>query len=206
VQATRALVVIAAALGASVTVVGAVSWMWSRHLRRASATREFVQIEDVPASQWAIVPGARVRADGRPSSVLAERLAGALALLETGRARRVLVSGNNRSAPHGEVDVMVRWMAEAGVVEPVLVRDDHGYRTLDTMRHAAREHGIVDAVVCTQAFHLPRSLYLADAAGIDAVGLASGPHPQLASAHDATREQLAHVRALIDVELLGRAR
>ena len=59
--------------------------------------------------------------------------------------------------------------------------------------------------VFTQAFHLPRSLYLADAAGIDAMGLACDARAYANATRDALREHVASVRALVDVELLGRA-
>lgn len=175
-------------------------------MRQLARSRTSEDVDGLPAREWAIVPGARVRDDGTPSDALEDRLAGALALLDAGRVERVLVSGNNHSAPRGEVDVMVDWMGAQGVYAPVLVRDDHGYRTVDTMRHAASELGITSAIVCTQAFHLPRSIYLAQAAGIDAHGLATHSHPEAAGGHDAVREHAAQIRALVDVELLGRAR
>lgn len=194
-----------ALLGASVGVLGGASFVWSWRLRRAAASRTWAGIDEIPHAPWVIVPGARVREDGRPSMALGDRLAGARALLEAGVVERVLVSGNNRTTPHGEVDVMVAWMNEAGVVAPVLARDDHGDRTVDTMRNASREQGITRAIVCTQAFHLPRSLYLAEAAGIDALGLATDGRAYAQATRDAVREHVASMRALVDVELLGRA-
>ncbi|HWB74467.1 MAG TPA: ElyC/SanA/YdcF family protein, partial [Nannocystaceae bacterium] len=194
-----------AVLGASMGVLGGVGLVWSWRLRQAAADRTWENITEIPHAPWVIVPGARVRDDGRPSNALADRLAGALALLDAGIVERVLVSGNNRTTPHGEVDVMVAWMKAAGVVAPVLARDDHGDRTVDTMRNASRAYGITRAIVCTQAFHLPRSLYLADAAGIDALGLTTDSGAYAHATRDALREQVASMRALVDVELLGRA-
>ncbi len=192
-------------IGASLGTLGGATFVWSWQLRRAAAARTFTRTEDVPPRAWAIVPGAHVRADGQPSVPLADRLAGALALLVAGRVERVLLSGNNRTLPQHEVDVMAAWMANAGVAASVLARDDHGDRTIDTMRNARREHGIAAAIVCTQAFHMPRSLYLARAAGIDAVGLATDTHAYANATRDVMREHLARTKALIDVALLGRA-
>src|SRR5687768_11797257 len=175
-------------------------------MRELAPTRMAHDPDQLPECEWAIVPGARVRDDGTPSDALQDRLVGALALLDAGRVERVLVSGNNHSTPRGEVDVMVEWMGAQGVYDPVLVRDDRGFRTVDTMRHAAGELGISSAIICTQAFHLPRSIYLARAAGIDAHGLATHSHPEASGGHDAVREHVAQARALVDVELLGRAR
>ena len=192
-------------LGASLGTLGGATFVWSWQLRRAAKARTYVRVEDVPACTWAIVPGAHVRADGEPSVPLGDRLAGALALLEAQRVERVLLSGNNRTVPQHEVDVMFAWMLAAGVSATVLARDDHGDRTIDTMRNARREHGISTAIVCTQAFHMPRSLYLARAAGIDAVGLATDTHDYANATRDVVREHLARTKALIDVALLGKA-
>jgi SanA protein len=194
-----------ALVGTSVGVLGGGSFVWSWRLRRSASTRTFTDPRRMPHMPWALVLGARVGDDGAPTAVLGDRLAGALALYEAGVVDRVLVSGNNRTTPHGEVDVMVAWMKAAGVVAPTLARDDQGDRTVDTMRNAIREHGVTEAIVCTQAFHLPRALYLAEAAGIDAIGFATDARVYANARRDAMREHVASVRALIDVELLGRA-
>ena len=57
--------------------------------------------------------------------------------------------------------------------------------------------GVSSAVVATQTFHLPRSLFIARAAGIDAVGYRADNVHLLA--RNEVRESLARVKAVWDV-------
>ena len=123
--------------------------------------------DQVPPRVWAIVPGAAVHDDGTPSPALVDRLDAARALFAAGRVQRIYVSGDGRDHEDG---VMARWLADHGVPDAAIVRDPVGYRTRTTMTDAYA-FGIRDAIVCTQAFHLPRSVLWARHVGIDAVGL-----------------------------------
>lgn len=156
----------------------------------------------VPRRAVAIVPGASVRSDGTPSGALEARLQAALALYRAGRVGRVLVSGIGDQRWYDEVSAMARWFDARGVPARDVFLDRHGRRTLDTMQRAAEVYRVADAVVCTQRYHLPRALFLADRAGIDAVGLAAGSYGAVVPARDRVREFFARIRAVLDVYLL----
>jgi len=128
----------------------------------------FTAATDVPRHAYAIVPGAMVRRGGVPSEALVDRLEAARALYATGRVDAIFVSGDARD--HDEDGVMNRWLVEHGVPAGKIIRDGFGYRTRTTMEDAQRI-GITDAVICTQEFHLPRSIAWARHLGITAVGL-----------------------------------
>ena len=62
--------------------------------------------------------------------------------------------------------------------------------------------GVRDAVVVTQGFHMPRALYLADAAGIEATGLTADLHQWgYQGRKSEVREVLSRVKAIADVTL-----
>jgi len=169
------------------------------------AARPFLhQVALEVSAPVAIVPGASVHRDGTPSPQLADRLSAALSLVRAGRVQQVLVSGA-RNGAYDEAGSMHRWLTQRGV-PPSAVLDDHaGFRTLDTMERAAHVFAVRRAVVCTQAFHLPRAVFLARRAGIDAVGLAAeGESPGGSSIGDKVRESLAQLMAVIDSYVLGR--
>jgi SanA protein len=171
-----------------------------REIGRASDGCVFEKVDEVPRRAWAIVPGAFVFKDGTPCDVLADRLAAGLLLVQAGVVERVLVSGGP-----DEVGGMHRWLRERGVVD--VVEDPGGLRTWLTMTRAVAEFEIDAAVVCTQRFHLPRSLYLARAAGIDAVGLVADLRAYRGSRYNSSRERIARMRAWLDVSWArGRAR
>jgi SanA protein len=94
---------------------------------------------------------------------------GALALYRSGRARAILVSGVE-TATDPEISNMRRWLEDRGVPTRDIVSDSFGTRTRDTMYRAMSVFSVRRAIVCTEALHMPRTLYLAEQNGIDAVG------------------------------------
>jgi SanA protein len=129
----------------------------------------FSSLASVPARSVAIVPGASV-AGGRPLTSLHDRLEAALALYREGRVKAILVSGNDTAASP-EVTVMRDWLRARDVPPSDVWIDDGGARTRETMLRAAAVYDVKDAVVCTQRLYLPRAVFLARLAGIDAVGV-----------------------------------
>jgi SanA protein len=130
----------------------------------------YTKLTSVPSRTVAIVPGARVYL-GQPLSILENRLGAALALYQSGRVKAILVSGNNTDESP-EVRVMQEWLHERGVPLDDIRADSGGVRTRETMVRASSVFNVNDAVVCTETLSMPRSLFLAQQAGIDAVGLA----------------------------------
>jgi SanA protein len=187
------------AVGASVGLVSATlsANAWIRHQARPFLYTDLSQV----AAPIAIVPGASVRRDGTPSHQLEDRLATALALLRARRVDRILVSGA-RNGAYDEAGPMRRWLIQRGA-HPSMVLDDHaGFRTLDTMERAARAYSINRAVVCTQSYHLPRAVFLARRAGIDAVGLSVDTGTSGGSVENSLRESLAGLMAVVDSYVL----
>jgi SanA protein len=127
----------------------------------------------VPARAVVIVPGTTVLGLV-PGRTLTERLRGAVDLYRSGKGRVILVSGN-REDGYDELAAMHGWLLQHGVRDADIVDDPAGFRTLDTMERAARVFKVKGAIICTQGVHMPRALYLARAAGIDAVGLVANP-------------------------------
>jgi SanA protein len=156
----------AALFGCSVFAVGANLWV-----TKYSEPYLFENVRDIPSRHTAIVLGARVHPDGRPSATLADRLHAAIDLYRAGKVRKILVSGDHSAPEYNEVEAMWKWLDERGIPIEDVFLDHAGLRTLDTMERARKVFLVKDAVVCTQEFHLPRSVFLARRAGIDAVGL-----------------------------------
>lgn len=170
---------------------------------RSTRGRLYHDVDSVPSRSVAIVPGARVWADGRPSHPLVDRLETAWRLYTLGKVHRILVSGDHGRADYDEANAMRRYLVARGVPSDDVVLDHAGFRTLDTMDRAANVFGVTGAVVVTQGFHLPRSVYLARHAGIDAVGLEATPREYGGRLSDTVREPIAVARAVLDAAVLG---
>lgn len=171
-------------------------------VRREVAPFLYDQPGLVPPREVAIVLGASVYRSGKPSPVVEARLAAALALVKGKQARSILVSGDHRPDEYDEVQAMKRWLLRAGIPAELVRVDREGLRTFDSMERAARVFAVRSAVVCTQSYHLPRAVFLARRAGIDAIGLRTGGSLADTGLRDLLRESLATIRALLDAQLL----
>ena len=132
-----------------------------------------VPMSGAPQAPVALVFGAGLAPGGVPSEVLAQRLDTAMALWKAGRVQSVLVSGDNSDRFHDETRAMRRYMLERGLPEQAVLGDDSGLSTYDSCVRAATVFQVRKALLVTQAFHLPRALYIANSVGMDAWGVAA---------------------------------
>lgn len=159
-------------------------------------------VAEVPHAEVAIVPGALVEPDGDMSSMLAARVKQASVLWHAGKVEKILVSGDHGTWKYDEPDTMRKALVRDGVTPRDIFEDHAGFDTWATMVRAKSIFGVRDAVVVTQGFHMPRALYLADAAGIDATGLTADLHHWgYQGRKSSVREVLSRVKAVADVTL-----
>ncbi len=169
-----------------------------------SATRGRVTtLAAAPRQATVIVPGNRVYRDGTPSPELEQRLLTALALYRQGCARNIVVSGLTNGA-YDEPRGMADWLVARGVPASDVVLDPGGHRTASTVADAVAR-GVRSATFVTQHYHLPRALYLAEAAGMEAVGVASrrGSSSIISLLITYTREVLARAESTLEVAWRG---
>lgn len=133
-------------------------------------TRTF-DAQDVPFERVAIVFGAGLWRDGRPTPVLRDRVATAADLYFAGKVEAILMSGDNSSQFYDEPGAMRAYALELGVPEHAIAVDYAGNRTYDTCYRARHIFGVRQATLITQGFHLPRAIYTCNALGISAVGV-----------------------------------
>lgn len=128
-------------------------------------------IEFAPKMPVAIVFGAGLNRDGRPSPVLRDRISTAADLYFTGKVQKLLMSGDNRFLEYNEPGAMQAYAVELGVPESAIILDFAGRRTYDTCYRALHIFGVKDALVVTQAYHLPRVLATCQGLGVNAIGV-----------------------------------
>ena len=158
---TRLLLCLAAAVA---VVLAPTGWLWLASAAHMSGSTAPV----------VIVFGAQLTPDGTaPKPFLKGRLDAAVRVVRSGRAKVVLVSGDEHGMSGNEVAAMSRYLESAGIPAQHIVRDGAGLDTYDTCRRAHDVFGVRKALLASQEFHLHRAVTLCRSLGIDADGLAA---------------------------------
>lgn len=161
-------------------------------------TQEIYTIDEVPEEQVAIVYGAAVR-NGRLTTILRDRMDTAIALYEVGKVQQIIVSGSYNNAYYNEPEAMMAYAIQQGIPAEDIYPDYGGWRTYDTCYRAKHTFGVDQAILVTQAFHLPRAIFTCRALGIEAVGVTADVRTYRGEDWYAVREFGATLQALVDV-------
>ena len=118
-----------------------------------------------------LVPGAGLNSSGGPSAPLRDRLDAAIELYRLGKVQKLLLSGDNTAITYNEPGAMQSYALDQGIPDEDLVLDYAGRRTYDSCYRAHHIFGLDELIVVTQAYHLPRALFLCENSDLDAVGV-----------------------------------
>jgi SanA protein len=158
---------------------------------------------DVPLRRVAIVFGAGLTHSGATTPVLTDRVTTAADLYFSGKVEKLLMSGDNRFVDYNEPEAMRQKALALGVPEEAIILDYAGRRSYDTCYRARAIFKVDQAILVTQAFHMPRVLYLCNRLGVDSIGVQSDLRKYRKSAllYWNLRELLATVAAFWDVNI-----
>ncbi|MGW3601690.1 SanA/YdcF family protein [Micromonospora sp. NPDC005161] len=191
------------ALGLAALLLASLPWLWTTISARGHVYDE----ADAPAADVVIVLGTAVAADRtRPGDRLAGRLETAAELVNSGRARVVLVSGDGGGTSGDEPAVMTSYLTELGVDPRRVVADPFGLDTYDSCARAREVYGVERALIVTQSYHVSRAVTLCRHLGLDVDGVTArctGCGPALL-VEKSVRDYFASGKAAWDAAL-GRA-
>ena len=128
----------------------------------------YADVASAPATPVALILGAEVYADGRPSPALANRLDVGIDLLRMGRVRALLMSGGNGTF---EVGAMRAYAIARGVTSDAILLDASGERTFASCLQARDAFAARRLTVVSQELHMARAVYTCRRLGIDADGV-----------------------------------
>ena len=130
------------------------------------------------------------------------RMDAAAKLYREGKVRHLLVSGDNHRKEYDEPTAMRDALMERGIPQEAITLDYAGFRTLDSVVRARSVFGLQSVTIVTDRFHQPRSLFLAKAHGLQAVGYCSRDVPFKWAKKTLAREVVSRVKACLDVYVL----
>lgn len=149
------------------------------------------QLEDVDCI---LVLGCQVKSDGVPSDMLHDRLRRGVELYNMGAAPKLLMSGDHGRTEYNEVGAMKHFALEAGIASEDIFMDHAGFSTYESVCRAKEIFQVKKVIIVTQKYHLYRAVYIAQALGLDAYGVASDYRSYTGQAGYDLRETLARVK------------
>ena len=120
-----------------------------------------------------VVLGAAMMSPGLPGPALRRRLEHGVAVFFARNAGHLLVSGGLVGPPPAEARMMRDLAIARGVPDSRIIVEDMARNTFENAVYAGRiirERGWLRVVVVTDAFHLPRALYVFRRIGLQVMG------------------------------------
>jgi vancomycin permeability regulator SanA len=132
---------------------------------------------NIPENHVALVLGAGLNRQGRPSAMLYDRIAAAVDLYKSGKVDKLLMSGDNGDLDYNEVEPMRRTAIDLGVDPQDIVLDYAGFNTWDSCYRARDIFSLAQVTIVTQRFHLPRAIHTCSRLGVEAIGVVADRQP-----------------------------
>ncbi|MGB8705622.1 MAG: ElyC/SanA/YdcF family protein [Gillisia sp.] len=174
-------------------------WGLSYYIKSSTAELVYHKLGEVTPVNTIIVLGASVHSDGQLSPILQDRVDTALKLYRNGKGKNFLLSGDHREDTYDEVNAMRNYLIEKNVPEEDIFTDPAGIDTYDSMFRSSKIYNVSNAVVVTQAFHLPRALYIAKHLGLNYVGFPAFSAQYKTEPNLLRREKLANIKAIYEL-------
>jgi SanA protein len=162
-------------------------------------TKPYIYNDATEASQAevALIPGAAIFPDGTLSSIFIDRVDMAIKLYKAKKVSKILVSGDNSTVSHNEVNPVRLYLLSKGILDQDIFLDHAGFDTYSTMYRARDIFGVSSVLITTQSFHLPRAVFIARRFGMKAYGVNADMGHILFRNY--VREVLADEKAVLDL-------
>ena len=188
---TALLLVMALGILGLALILGINGWVKGSVSDKILSEEDAAQLTDVDCI---IVLGCQVRDDGTPSHMLEDRLRRSVSLYDLGAAPKILMSGDHGTRGYDEVDTMKHYAVDAGIPSADVFMDHAGFSTYETMYRAKEVFCARKVIIVTQEYHLYRSVYIAEALGLEAYGVACDYRSYYGQWSRDLREVLARVK------------
>ena len=166
---------------------------WVRH-KVADRILTEAEAAELQGVDCVVVLGCFVHENGAPSHMLEDRLKRGVALYELGAAPKLLMSGDHGTEGYDEVDAMKHYAVDRGIPSEDVFMDHAGFSTYETMYRAKEVFAAEKIIIVTQEYHLYRSLYIAEALGLEAYGVDADYRQYVGQVKRDAREILARVK------------
>ncbi|PLK43556.1 vancomycin high temperature exclusion protein [Emticicia sp. TH156] len=166
-------------------------------IKETARGRLYSDINSIPYTRVGLLlgTGKYTKRSGELNAYYIRRIKAATSLMEAGKIKYLVISGDNSRKDYNEPEMMREDLVKAGVDSTRIYLDYAGFRTFDSMVRLKKIFGQDSVTIISQLFHNERAIYIASKEGIIANGF---------NAEDAVvegvmaREKLARVKVFVD--------
>lgn len=163
--------------------------------------RTFTQVDDLPARHYGVLLGTTPMSRyGCTNEFFTHRINATVELFNAGKINMLIISGDSCSLDGCNESLVMRdSLVLRGIPSSAILLDGTGFSTVNSAFNVARDYGVNDCIVISQAFHNERFIYLADAFDVHAIGYNAPDPPLVGSMMVYMREWLARVKVFVDL-------
>ena len=155
--------------------------------------------QKIEAKYTGILLGSLVFGENSLSTTTRLRAEKAIDLYRKEKIQRILVSGDHDQSDYDEVNAIKNHLLNQGIPKKDVFMDHADFDTYDSMVRAKKVFLVDDAIIISQDFHLLRTVFIANAVGLNAEGAVAKDSPNLSLKYMENREILARVKAFLGV-------
>ena len=133
------------------------------------------------------------------SPILQDRVETAIQLYKSGKARKIIISGDNTKKYYNEVDAMYRYIINRGIPTSDIITDIYWTNTYKSILHVRTMWHTGTLWIISQNFHLPRSVFIAQFIWLESIWISSDRASYSEAQKYELRESFARLKALFDV-------
>jgi SanA protein len=169
-------------------------------ISRATKKLLFDSYDQLPDSSVVLVLGTSQRlSNGNPNLFFTYRMNAVKELYDHGKARVIVVSGDNRRRHTNEPRDMRNALLALNIPDSIIHPDYAGFRTLDSVIRMKKVFGQSKFIIVSQKFHNERAVYIAGKNNIKVVGYNAKNVSMRYGFKTFVRERLARVKVFIDI-------
>jgi len=174
-------------------------YLCNKTIENAAAGKLYSDTSNLPFHKVGLLLGtAKYLAGGYLNPYYTYRIKAAADLIQAGKIKYIIVSGDNSRKGYNEPALMREDLMKAGIDSSLIYLDYAGFRTFDSMVRLREIFSQNAVTVISQPFHNERALYIAAKEGIEAVGFNAKDVSSRGGFRVQVREKLARVKVFVD--------
>ena len=173
--------------------------LFNLEISKSAKGKLYSDTGSIPFNKVGLLLGtSRLLANGYNNPYFTYRIQAAVKLMESGKIKYLIVSGDNSRKDYDEPTQMRADLLKEGIDSTRIYLDYAGFRTFDSMVRLKEIFNQDSVTVISQSFHNERAIYIASKEGIEAIGFNARDVSRNMGFRTQLREKLARVKVFLD--------